>query len=52
MPSSSQVGPDVFPVVVGQFLEDSPMTLVYVEAVTVLVAVAIFVLTAVLAKKL
>ena len=38
------VGPDVFPVIVGQFMEEFPMLLVYMAAAVVGVCVALFAL--------
>ncbi len=40
------VGPDIFPVVVGQFLEWEPMVLMYLNCATIIVCIVLFQMTA------
>ena len=44
------VGPDVFPAVVGQFLEDDPGILITIQFATIIVCILLFIASFVIAK--
>ena len=44
------IGPDIFPVVIGQFLEDDPMVLVHAQFGVILACVVLFVFVYLLAR--
>ena len=45
------MGPDVFPVLVGQFITDWPMFVMYLTAIVVLICIGLFVISAVFGQK-
>ena len=47
----SSLGPDVFPVLVGQFIVDWPMFVMYLTAVIVIFCIGLFGVSAVFGKK-
>ena len=48
----SSLGPDVFPVLAGQFIEDWPMFIMYLTAAIVVLCIGLFAIATVFAKKL
>ena len=48
----ASLGPDVFPIIVGQFIERQPMVMMYVTLAAVIVCAALFSVAAVLGAKI
>jgi len=44
------VGPDVFPVIIGQYMDDSPMILVFANAAVIWASIILFQITFVASK--